>query len=122
MRRRALAKRKKTHKKILSKRSLEQFGELEKRIGYIFKDKSLLKLALTHPSAMNTAHSRINSNQRLEFLGDAVLQTIISDFVFKSLEDKPEGDLTRARIALTHGKFLAKLATTKPHHSPRPTR
>ena len=110
MKRRVLAKRKNTRKKMLSKRSLEQFGELEKRIGYIFKDKARLKLALTHPSAMNTAHSRINSNQRLEFLGDAVLQTIISDFVFKSLEDKTEGDLTRARIALTHGKFLAKLA------------
>lgn len=110
MKRRALVKRKKTRKKILSKRSLEQFSELEKRIGYVFKDKSLLKLALTHPSAMNTAHSRIHSNQRLEFLGDAILQTIISDFVFRSLEDKPEGDLTRARIAMTHGKFLAKLA------------
>lgn len=110
MKRRALAKRKKTRKKIISKRAIEQFGELEKKIGYTFKDKALLKLALTHPSAMNTAHSRIHSNQRLEFLGDAVLQTIISDFVFRNLEDKPEGDLTRARIAMTHGKFLAKLA------------
>ncbi len=110
MKRRAVEKRKAQRRQILSKRAIEQFGALEKKIGYEFRDKGLLKLALTHPSSMNSANSRILSNQRLEFLGDAVLQTIISDFVYRNLDDKPEGDLTRARIALTHGKFLATLA------------
>ena len=110
MKRRALKKRIKVRKRILSKRAQEQFGILDAKIGYVFADKSLLKLALTHPSSMNMANARILSNQRLEFLGDAVLQTVISDFVYRQLDDKPEGDLTRARIALTHGKFLAKLA------------
>lgn len=110
MKKRAMKKRIQVRKQILSKRAIEQFGALETKIGYTFKDKGLLKLALTHPSSMNAAHSRILSNQRLEFLGDAVLQTIISDFVYRQLDDKPEGDLTRARIAMTHGKFLAKLA------------
>lgn len=110
MKRRNLEKMKKERKLVLSKRAMEQFGALEKKIFYEFKDKSLLKLALTHPSALNTAHSRTLSNQRLEFLGDAILQSIISDFVYRNLEDKPEGDLTRARIAMTHGKFLAALA------------
>ena len=110
MKRRAVSKRQKVRKLVLSARDREQFGALEKKIGYSFKDKALLKLALTHPSSLNAAHSRTLSNQRLEFLGDAVLQTAISDFVYRSLEDKPEGDLTRARIAMTHGKFLARLA------------
>ena len=110
MKRRAVNKRQQVRKLVLSKRAREQFGALEKKIGYSFKDKALLKLALTHPSSLNAAHSRTLSNQRLEFLGDAVLQTAISDLVYRSLEDKPEGDLTRARIAMTHGKFLARLA------------
>ena len=110
MKRRAVRKGIKRRKKILSKKAIEQFAALEKSIGYIFNDKSLLKLALTHPSSATSASSRIMSNQRLEFLGDAVLQTIISDLVYHNLDDKQEGDLTRARIALTHGKFLASLA------------
>lgn len=110
MKRRAVRRGLKKRKKILSQKAIEQFASLEKSIGYIFNDKSLLKLALTHPSSVNSANSRILSNQRLEFLGDAVLQTIISDLVYHNLDDKQEGDLTRARIAMTHGKFLAKLA------------
>ena len=110
MKRRAQKRRIKVRKLVLSKRAIQQFGALEKRIGYEFRDKALLKLALTHPSSLNAAHSRTLSNQRLEFLGDAVLQTVISDFVYRNLEDRPEGDLTRARIAMTHGKFLATLA------------
>ncbi len=110
MKRRKLRKLKKERKQVLSKRAIEQFGAFEEAIKYSFNNKGLLKLALTHPSALSSASARILSNQRLEFLGDAVLQTVISDFVFKNLEDKPEGDLTRARIAMTHGKFLATLA------------
>ena len=110
MKRRAVRKGLKKRRKILSQKAIEQFSGLEKNIGYIFNDKTLLKLALTHPSSVNSASARINSNQRLEFLGDAILQTIISDFVYHNLDDKQEGDLTRARIAMTHGKFLAQLA------------
>ena len=92
MKRRAVRKGIKRRKKILSKKAIEQVAALEKSIGYIFNDKSLLKLALTHPSSATSASSRIMSNQRLEFLGDAVLQTIISDLVYHNLDDKQEGD------------------------------
>lgn len=110
MKRRAVNKLKKERKQVISKRNNEQFTKLEKEIAYEFENKALIRLALTHPSATNAANSRILSNQRLEFLGDAILQAIISDLVYSELSDKPEGDLTRARIAMTHGKFLSTLA------------
>ncbi len=69
--------------------------KLEKKINYTFKDKSRLTTALTHSSYVN--ESKIKSNQRLEFLGDAVLQIVISDLRFKRLPDTQEGDLSKKR-------------------------
>lgn len=70
------------------------FEALEKEIGYSFKDKSLLKLAMTHPSYAGDTHIH---NQRLEFLGDAVLQLCTSVRLYHQYPDLPEGKLSRLR-------------------------
>ena len=70
---------------------------LEAKIGYIFKDRSLLEEALTHSSYANE-HGGIKKhkcNERLEFLGDAVLSSITAEYLFRKYYDSPEGDLTR---------------------------
>ena len=72
--------------------------ELEKKIGYTFKDKSLLKEALTHSSYVNGDHNKCN--ERLEFLGDSVLSVTVSQHLFENLKNFPEGDLTKLRAAL----------------------
>lgn len=86
------------------------FSKLEKSLGYKFSDKSILREALTHPGAVGFSKGKIKSNQRLEFLGDAILQSIITDTVFKKFEELDEGDLTKIRIALTQGVFLSDLS------------
>ncbi len=70
------------------------FEKLEQAIGYTFRDKSLLKLAMTHPSYAGETHVH---NQRLEFLGDAVLQLCTSVRLYKQYPDLPEGKLSRLR-------------------------
>ena len=70
------------------------FEKLEKDIGYTFKDKSLLKLAMTHPSYAGETHVH---NQRLEVLGDAVLQLCTSVRLYHQYPDLPEGKLSRLR-------------------------
>ena len=86
------------------------YGELEKKIGYVFDDKSILKEALTHPGAVGFSKGKVKSNQRLEFLGDAVLQSSITDIVFRKFDTYDEGALTKIRIALTQGSFLSELS------------
>ena len=71
--------------------------ELEKNLGYTFKNKELLKQALTHSSYANEA--RTQSNERLEFLGDSVLSLIVSDHIYNRF-NTPEGELTKLRAAL----------------------
>ena len=78
---------------------------LEKNLGYKFRDKALLRRALTHKSKM-----RCESNERLEFLGDAVLDLIVSDFLFANFAGADEGELSRMRAALVNEKSLAKIA------------
>ena len=80
--------------------TLQNINELESKIEYVFKDKSLVQTALTHSSYSNENKARGNvcdSNERLEFLGDAVLQIIVSEFLFKQYPDLPEGELTQFR-------------------------
>ncbi len=77
---------------------------LKDRLDYEFTDDALLKQALTHRSSPG------ESNERLEFLGDAVLDTVISEAVFKSEPDAPEGDLSRLRSSLVKDTSLADLA------------
>jgi ribonuclease-3 len=74
---------------------------LEDRLGYRFGDPSLLKLALTHPSSLET-----KDNQRLEFLGDAVLEYCVSDLLYQKYAGCDEGELTARRAALVCGAQL----------------
>ena len=85
--------------------------ELEDKIGYHFKDKELLSTALTHSSYANERKSQhIKYNERLEFLGDAVLSIVVSDYIFKHCPDLPEGDLTKLRASLVCEKSLFAFA------------
>ncbi len=83
--------------------------EFEKKIKTDFNDKSLLKRALTHRSYINEhPKSNIKDNERLEFLGDAVLELVITKLLFKKFSDKPEGELTCLRASLVNTKSLAR--------------
>lgn len=85
--------------------------ELEKKIGYTFQDKSKLKLAMTHSSYANEKTvGKQENNERLEFLGDAVLELVSSQFLFKKYPKKPEGDLTRLRASIVCEPTLALCA------------
>lgn len=75
-----------------------------------FKNPKLLATALTHRSAINEKKGSHQSNERLEFLGDAVLELVISDFLFKTCPQLPEGRLTQKRAAIVQTKTLAAAA------------
>lgn len=83
--------------------------ELENNIGYVFKDKELLRLALTHSSYANEKGNK-RDNERLEFLGDSVLGFITAEYLFSSLSDRPEGELTKLRANAVCEKSLAEFA------------
>lgn len=83
---------------------MEQF---EKNIGYEFKNKSLLKLALSHSSYANENRGGQNYNERLEFLGDAVLQLITSEKLYNENPTMPEGKMSKQRAALVCEDALA---------------
>lgn len=83
-------------------------GELEERLGYQFRSRDLLEESLRHPSFAQIEPGL--SNQRLEFLGDAVLQLIVSTALFKEFPDEREGMLSRRRAVLTKGAFLIKVS------------
>lgn len=86
---------------------------LERSIGYTFKDKDLLREALTHSSyahEMKTKKMDVRCNERLEFLGDSVLSIVTSEYLFDRFADLPEGDLTHMRAALVQSQALATYA------------
>jgi len=83
---------------------------LESKLGYRFKDRSLLENALTHSSYANENHSPMGSNERLEFLGDSILGMVTADHLYKEHPDDPEGDLTRIRAALVCEESLVEVA------------
>ncbi len=84
--------------------------ELQKRIGYEFRDKELLKTALTHSSYANESKGAIGSNERLEFLGDSVLSLCISRRLYGEHKKLPEGELTRIRAGLVCEESLCTMA------------
>ena len=91
----------------------EHIKELEDKIGYFFKDKNLLKQALTHSSFVNEQRiNKLPDYERLEFLGDAVLQLTTSDLLFRNYPEMREGELTRKRASLVCGASLARCAET----------
>lgn len=83
---------------------------LQRRLGYTFRDAALLDRALTHPSLANERPDLKDANQRLEFLGDAVLQLVLSEEIFRLYPSEREGELTNRRKKLVEGRFLAELA------------
>lgn len=89
----------------------EALRELQDKIGYHFKDESLLKQALTHSSFANEQKiNKLNNYERLEFLGDAVLELVSSEFLFNENKDMPEGQLTRLRASMVCEPALAYCA------------
>lgn len=85
--------------------------ELEEKLEYTFKNPALLSEALTHSSYANEHRGqRMNSNERLEFLGDSVLGFVTAEFLFLLHPDLPEGDLTRIRAALVCEQSLYEVA------------
>lgn len=85
--------------------------ELEKKLGYQFRNQAFLSEALSHSSYANEHRgAHLNSNERLEFLGDSVLGFVTAEFLFARHPDLPEGDLTRIRAALVCEQSLYEVA------------
>ena len=85
--------------------------DLEVAIGYRFKNISLLQNALTHSSYANERwHNSLMSNERLEFLGDAILGMTVAKYLYQTFPDRPEGELTRMRADMVCEQTLAKVA------------
>src|ERR1044071_3504490 len=82
--------------------------ELQKRLGYQFRDENLLRLALTHPSVARESGVASEHNQRLEFLGDAVLGLVLSRALYEKFSEVDEGPLTKLRAKLVNRKTLAE--------------
>ncbi|MCF0123940.1 MAG: ribonuclease III [Ruminiclostridium sp.] len=84
---------------------------LEEKIGYTFRDRTLLENALTHSSYANEHRAKgMPSNERLEFLGDSILGLVVADHLYRNRPDLPEGDLTRIRAALVCESSLVEVA------------
>ena len=83
---------------------------LEEKIGYTFRDRTLLENALTHSSYANEHRGGLPSNERLEFLGDSILGLVVADHLYRTRPDLPEGDLTRIRAALVCEGSLVQVA------------
>jgi ribonuclease-3 len=84
--------------------------KLEEKIGFVASDKKLLRQALVHRSYLNEHRDfELDHNERLEFLGDAVLELVSTEYLYNNFSN-PEGELTNFRSALVNGKMLAKVA------------
>ena len=86
---------------------MSKIQELENVIGYQFKQPELLRQALTHSSFANEKHKKQSDNERLEFLGDAVLELVSSEFLFKNYPKMPEGEMTKFRASIVCEPTLA---------------
>lgn len=95
---------------------MPDFKKFQKTIGYEFKEERLLQTAFTHRSYLNEnrapgPHGKGGHNERLEFLGDAVLELVVTEFLFAKYPDRPEGDLTAYRAALVNTVSISDAAT-----------
>lgn len=87
----------------------EKFSQLEDKIGFTFKNKDLLLTALTHRSYLNeNSKWHLDHNERLEFLGDAVLELVVTEYLYKTYPN-PEGEMTNWRAALVNANMLSKI-------------
>lgn len=90
---------------------MPNFAKLEKKLKLKFKNKDLLTQAFIHRSYLNeNPDFRLNHNERLEFLGDAILELVVTEHLFQKYPKKSEGELTNWRAALVNAKMLARLA------------
>ncbi len=90
---------------------MSNLKDLEKEIKVNFTNHDLLQQAMVHRSYINEhPNFKMGHNERLEFLGDAVLEIIVTEYLYKSFPDKPEGDLTNWRASLVNSKMLYKIA------------
>lgn len=85
----------------------EALKRCQEAIGYQFKDPSLLEAALTHASIAN---HRLESNERLEFLGDAILGMVACDYLYRNFPDELEGELTKIKSTVVSGRTCAKIS------------
>ncbi|MEY4747545.1 MAG: hypothetical protein RLZZ416_594 [Candidatus Parcubacteria bacterium] len=91
---------------------MPDFKTFQSKLGYRFKDGRLLEQAFTHRSYLNENRaSGKEHNERLEFLGDAVLELVVTEFLYAKYPDKPEGDLTAYRAALVNTVSISAAAT-----------
>ena len=90
----------------------EKFEKLQKEIGYHYRDTKVMMTALSHSSYANEMKHGVHSNERLEFLGDAVLSVIVSDYLFRHYSHLEEGELTKLRASLVCEKALSGFAET----------
>ena len=88
---------------------MDELDALQSAIGYTFADRSLLVQALTHPSYLGE-HKEQSSNQRMEYLGDAVLELAVSTYLYSRLPAKAEGELSRIRAAIVSEQPLSVAA------------
>ena len=94
---------------------MSDLKKFQAEIGYEFKDEQLLKQALTHSSYANEKHlKKLSDNERLEFLGDAVLEVVSSEFLFHTYPKLTEGELTKLRASIVCEPTLA-LCTEEIH-------
>jgi ribonuclease-3 len=90
---------------------MKDFSKLEKKLGLSFKNKELLVQAFCHRSFLNENHKVVlEHNERLEFLGDAVLELVVTEYLYQHYPKRPEGELTSWRAALVNADSLAKTA------------
>lgn len=98
-------------RKINEKAHLEVLKKVEEVINYSFSKVELLQEALTHSSYANEHRNyHVKDNERLEFLGDAILDLIISEYLFKKHPEMPEGDLSKIRASIVCENSLAKMS------------
>jgi len=89
---------------------VERMNFMDLKIDYNFKNKKYLDIALTHSSFAHEAKAGLENNERFEFLGDAVLELVISGFIFRQFPEMPEGELTKLRASIVCETSLAKKA------------
>ena len=90
---------------------MQKIKDFQNTIGYNFQSEGLLRQALTHSSYANEKHmKKLSDNERLEFLGDAVLELVSSDFLYKNYQKLPEGELTKLRASIVCEPTLALCA------------
>ena len=90
--------------------SKHQFRALEEKISYVFRDKNLLENALTHKTYAFEARLPVEYNERLEFLGDSILDFIIAERLYKANKYFTEGELTRRKATIVNNSYLAEKA------------